>query len=193
MSKKRNHDGTEQEEVTKPNERTPEEQARQDQLLASTVPADISPDPSLGTFETEQQRLAREEREAQVAESGGTTTKSAVNPRKDANKDPVYAGGTGPGIPQPGHPGGSVPTDPRVPPENVSVNRNVPPENQASKAVTDTPQATSAQQQTAYKVPTAEEAGLPEPHLRAGLDPLPEEEPTPSTVPIPPPGPRRVA
>lgn len=187
MSRKRKEDGSE-EEITQ--ELTPEQQARQDQQRAAT--ADISPDPTLGTFETEQQRLAREEREKAVVDAGGEVAKSAINPRKDANKEPVYAAGTGPSVPEPGHPGGAVPTDPRIPPENVTVNKNIPPENAAAaQAVT---QATPAQQeQAAYKVPTAAEAGLPDPHLRPGLDPLPEEEPTPSTVPIPPPGPRRVA
>ncbi len=110
-----------------------------------------------------------------------TVRMSPVNPRKPLDKEPVFAPGVGPN-PAAENFTHAVPTDHRVPPENVSVEPSAKAaEPEAAKAAAPVPVITPAQ------------AGLSQPHLRPGLDPLPEEDPTPSTVPIPPPGPRRVA
>jgi hypothetical protein len=114
---------------------------------------------------------------------------SPVNPRKPLDKEPAYAPGVGPNIAA-GNDGSSPPTDPRVPPENVSAISGAP----GSSTEPAPGQATAEPVKAAPEpVITPAQAGLAQPHLRAGLDPLPEEDPTPSTVPIPPPGPRRVA
>lgn len=151
-----------------------------------------------GSYETEQMRIAREDREKAAAEAGGEVRMSPVNPRKPLDKEPVYIPGVGPNLAA-GDMGGPVPTDPRVPPENVTT-PGVAPGNRTVTATGSTdPVPGEATAQPAVKAPeplpviTPAQAGLAQPHLRAGLDPLPEEDPTPSTVPIPPPGPRRVA
>jgi hypothetical protein len=158
---------------------------------ADAADASVSGDPNsvAGSFETEAQKQAREEREARAAEAGREEPlMSPVNPRKPLDKEPVYAGGTGPNLGVTGDPGVKTPSDPRIPPENVTVTATV---GVTESKVVETAQPVQAAQPA--PIPTPAQAGLPQPELRPGLDPLPEEEPTPSTVPIPPPGPRRVA
>lgn len=149
-----------------------------------------------GSFETEAQKAAREEREKRAAE-GGDERMSPVNPRKPLSKEPVYAAGVGPNLGITGDLGVPTPTDPRVPPENVTVPGVAPggksTDGTSSEPVPGQQTAQAGTQASPAPIPTPAQVGLPDPHLRAGLDPLPEEEPTPSTVPIPPPGPRRVA
>lgn len=171
---------------------------------------EAQPDPNApapGSFETEEMRKAREEREKAAAEAGGDTRMSPVNPRKPLDKEPVYAAGVGPLAA--GDFGSSPPPDPRIPPENVTVPGVAPGGRTVTAAdVASSRPAPEPAQKTAEPAPlaparpgdpvhvpviTPAQAGLAQPHLRAGLDPLPEEDPTPSTVPIPPPGPRRVA
>lgn len=140
--------------------------------------------PAPGSWETEAMKKAREEREKAAAEAGADQRMSPVNPRKPLDKEPSYAPGVGPDIAA-GPLGNPVPTDRRIPPENVSAVDTRPAPQQPS-APQPPPAATT-------HVITPAQAGLPQPELVAGRDPLPEEDPTPSTVPIPPPGPRRVA
>ncbi len=87
-----------------------------------------------------------------------------------------------------------VPTDRRVPPENVTSAEGTP--STADNSTVDGVERKTDEELRAEaekNAPTAASIGLPEPHLIPGLNPLPEEDPTPSIVPIPPPGPRRVA
>jgi hypothetical protein len=94
----------------------------------------------------------------------------------------------------PAQPNVIPPTDRRVPPENVTPAGSAPGTKTSGEARhPDGSPVTPEQPAEAAHIPTPHEVGLPRPELVAGRHPLPEEDPTPSLVPIPPPGPRRVA
>ncbi len=129
---------------------------------------------------------------APVVDADADVKMSPVNPRKPLDKEPTYAPGVGPALGVTGDVGVHTHSDPRVPPENVSV-AGVAPGGKATPVAPPEPVVEAVKAAEPTPVITPAQAGLSQPHLRPGLDPLPEEDPTPSTVPIPPPGPRRVA
>jgi hypothetical protein len=112
-------------------------------------------------------------------------------------KHPVYAAGMAPqaGASRYAPPAGQGTPDQRIPPENVTMTMAASPGGDMVKEgqPTATPVPSEPDAATVSAAARPEDVGLPRPELRAGMNPLPEEDPTPSIVPIPPPGPRRVA